>query len=490
MTSTPAKRGALAGLALPMLMASLGTSIANVGLPSMGEAFAASFEEVQWIVLAYLLASTTLVVGAGRLGDIAGRRRLLLAGLVIFTLASALCAAAPSVTLLVAGRALQGLGAAFMLALSMALVGEAVPQARTGSAMGLLGTMSAVGTALGPTLGGVLVASFGWRALFLVNLPLGLLAVLLAYRHLPPDRARQAGDVHFDALGTSLLGLALGAYALALTVGRDGFSTLNTALVAAALLAAGLFLRVEGRAAVPLLRLEMLRQRALGAGLGMSLLVSTVMMTTLVVGPFLLSQGLGLTTALVGLTMSVGPLVAAVAGVPAGRLVDRLGDQAVIMLGLVLAASGAALLAVMPGPFGTAGYAGPLVVLTAGYALFQTANNTAVMRGVSQEQRGVVSGMLSLSRNLGLVTGASAMGAVFAWARTARGEAASPAGAAVAGAQLAFGAASLLIIAALAIALASRGKVLRDAARSDRHGERRETVLGAGDGGGGQAGGN
>ena len=161
---------ALASLSLPMLLSTLGISIANVGLPTLAQAFGASFQQVQWVVLAYLLAITTLVVSAGRLGDIIGRRRLLLAGLSLFTLASVLCGFAPTLWLLVAARAAQGLGAAVMMALAMALVGETVPKARTGSAMGLLGTMSAVGTALGPTLGGVLIA-------LLVLAPEGLAAI-------------------------------------------------------------------------------------------------------------------------------------------------------------------------------------------------------------------------------------------------------------------------------------------------------------------------
>ena len=171
-----------------MLLSSLGTSIANVGLPTFAEAFSASFQDVQWIVLAYLLAITTLIVSVGRLGDITGRRRLLLAGIVLFTVASVLCGVAPTLWLLIAARAAQGLGAAIMMALTMAFVGETVPKARTGSAMGLLGTMSAIGTALGPSLGGVLIAGLGWRAIFLVNVPLGILTFLLAHRYLPVDR--------------------------------------------------------------------------------------------------------------------------------------------------------------------------------------------------------------------------------------------------------------------------------------------------------------
>src|SRR5258708_39592114 len=125
---TPSVRGALASLSLSMLLSSLGTSIANVGLPTMARAFNASFQDVQWIVLAYLLAITTLIVSVGRLGDITGRRRLLLAGIILFTMASTLCGVAPALWLLIAARAAQGLGAAIMMALTMALVGETVPK--------------------------------------------------------------------------------------------------------------------------------------------------------------------------------------------------------------------------------------------------------------------------------------------------------------------------------------------------------------------------
>lgn len=131
-----------------MLLSSLGTSVANVALPKLAQAFTASFQEVQWVVLAYLLAVTVPIVSVGRLGDIIGRRRLLLSGIFLFTAASVLCGMAGSLWILTAARALQGLGAAVMMALTVAFVGDAAPEARTGTAMGLLGTMSSVGTAL------------------------------------------------------------------------------------------------------------------------------------------------------------------------------------------------------------------------------------------------------------------------------------------------------------------------------------------------------
>lgn len=450
---TPSVRWALASLSLSMLLSSLGTSIANVGLPTLAQAFDASFQAVQWIVIAYLLAITTLIVSVGRLGDIAGRRRLLLAGIFLFTAASVLCGVAPTLWLLIAARAVQGLGAAIMMALTMAFVGETVPKAKTGSAMGLLGTMSAIGTALGPSLGGVLIAALGWRAIFLVNVPLGLMTLVLAHRHLPVDRPGPKTDrAGFDRTGTLLLALTLAAYALAMTLGRGSFGSLNIGLLLAAVFGVGLFVRAEARAASPLIRLAMFGDPVLSASLAMSALVSTVMMATLVVGPFYLSRSLGLAPALVGLVLSVGPLVAALTGVPAGRIADRFGAQHMTVAGLIAMAASSFILSMLPASLGIAGYIAPLVVITAGYALFQTANNTAVMTDVLPEQRGVISGLLSLSRNLGLITGASVMGAVFALAATTSDITTAPAEAVATGMQITFAAAALLIGIALAIA--------------------------------------
>jgi MFS family permease len=182
------------------------------------------------------------------------------------------------------------------------------------------------------------------------------------------------------------------------------------------------------------------------------------MMATLVVGPFYLARGLGLKTALVGLVLSAGPLVAALAGVPAGRLVDRFGAQRMTSIGLAGIAVGAAVLAMLPARFGVAGYIAPIVVMTAGYALFQAANNTVIMTGIRAEQRGVISGMLSLARNLGLITGASVMGAVFAVASATSDITTALPDAIATGMRSTFAAAAIMILAALAIASGSRAR--------------------------------
>jgi EmrB/QacA subfamily drug resistance transporter len=446
-----------------MLLSSLSTSIANVGLPTLARAFTASFQEVQWIVIAYLLAITTLIVTVGRLGDIIGRRRLLLAGIFLFTVASVLCGVAPALWLLIAARAVQGLGAAIMMALTMAFVGETVPKAQTGRAIGLLGTMSATGTALGPSLGGVLIAVFGWQAMFLVNVPLGILTFLLAHRYLPVDQRGPAADrAVFDHVGTVLLALTLAAYALAMTLGQSSFNPLNMALLVVAVIGVGLFVLAEARAASPLVQLAMFRDPMLSASLAMSTLVSTVMMATLVVGPFYLSRSFGLDAGLVGLVMSVGPFAAALTAVPAGRLADRFGAPRMAIVGLIGIAAGSFMLSIVPALPGLSGYLVPIVVMTVSYALFQTANNTAVMTDVRPDRRGVISGMLNLSRNLGLITGASVMGAVFALASatiditTARPEAVAT------GMRSTFAVAAILIVVALTIGIGTYRRTLRD----------------------------
>jgi MFS family permease len=262
---TPAVRWALASLSLSMLMPSLDTSIANAGLPTLAHAFNASFQEVQWIILAYLLAISTLIVSVGRLGDIVGRRRLLLFGIALFTMASLLCGVAPMLPLLIAARAAQGLGAAVMMALTLAMVGETVPQAKTGSAMGLLGTMSAIGTTLGPSLGGILIAGLGWRMIFLVNVPLGMLNLFLAHRYLPVDSGKVKTEQRagFDSIGTLLLAGTLAAYALAMTIGRGHFGPLNMVPLLAAVCGVGFFILAEARVASPLIRLAMFRDPVL-----------------------------------------------------------------------------------------------------------------------------------------------------------------------------------------------------------------------------------
>lgn len=452
---TPAlRRWMLASLALSMLLGAFGISIANVALPSLALSFAVPMEQVQWVVLGYLLALTVTVVAAGRLGDVIGRRRGLLAGLAIFTLASLACGLAPGLPGLVAARVMQGVGAAFLMALTVSLVRDILPKEQTGRAMGLLGTMSAIGTALGPSLGGALIAWADWRAVFLVLVPIGGLTFLLSLKCLPAQETR-AGDAGLDPAGTGLLGLTLVAYALALT---GGFGPEKLMLLMLAVLGAAAFLRVEARMRCPLVPPALLRDAGLRASLIMNVLVSTVMMATLVVGPFVLAFGLGLSEVGVGLVLATGPAVAALSGVPAGRLTDRFGGRAMLLAGLAQICVGATALALLPGFWGVTGYIAALVMLTPGFQLFLAANNTLVMNEARDDQRGVVSGLLNLSRSIGFITGASLMGTIFAHAVGVTDLTEAPVAAIFAGLRLSFGLAVGFAFVALWLAL-WRGRV-------------------------------
>ena len=424
----------LASLSLSALLSSLGTSIANVALPALAQAFHAPLPAVQWVVLAYLLGVSSLAVAAGRLGDLVGRKRLLLAGIAMFGLGAGLCAAAPSLPLLIAARLLQGAGAAAMMALTMAAVKDMLPAARTGSAMGMLGTVSAAGTALGPSLGGVLVAGFGWPAVFLLQAGCGLAAFACAARFLPADLPRQAKP-RFDHAGTLLLAFALTAFALA-TTGAAGQRGLFLALAAGGAI---LFVHVERCGVAPLVEPALFRDPVISAGVVMSMLATAVVMATLVVGPFYLTGVLGLEAGKMGLVMAAGPVAAALAGLPAGRAVDRLGARWSLLAGLAGMVAGACLLWTLP-PSSPAAWVVSIAVLTAGYALFQAANNTAVMSAAAAERRGLVSGLLNLSRNLGLIGGAAGMSAVFMNVAADGGEAAL-----VAGFRSCFGLAAVLL---------------------------------------------
>ncbi|MCJ8143389.1 MFS transporter [Ancylobacter sp. A5.8] len=394
-----AQAGIAVTLALAMLLAALGTSIANIALPALAEAFSAPFAQVQAVVVAYLAALTVCVVIAGRLGDRRGLKPMLVAGLAVFAVASLLCAVAPNLPLLIGARALQGIGAAFLMTLAMALMRQTANEARVGRAMGLLGTVSALGTALGPSLGGLLIPVTGWRGIFWVQVPLVILALILAITMLPAD---------------------------------------------------------PGKEKAPSVSLWSVMSRSLAPNLLVNGVVAAVMMTTLVVGPFYLGIGLGLTAPQVGFIMAVGPVISIFSGVPSGRLVDAWGSGRMLAIGLGLLATGAFLLAFLPNGIGVAGYVLSIIVLTPGYQLFQAANNTAALADISEDRRGTISGLLGLSRNIGLIAGASAMGAVFAFGVGTEEFARASTSAIASGMRLTFLLAGAMMLAAIAVAMVHR----------------------------------
>ncbi|MBY6161120.1 MFS transporter [Mameliella alba] len=417
MNNTPperASRSVLAALAAASLTASLGISIASVLLPTLTRSFGVTVSEAQWVVLAYLMSVTVTIVSAGRLGDLFGHRRVMISGLALFIAASVTSAAAPNLGLLIMGRALQGVGGAILIALPMSVARDLVPPGQLGMAMGLLGTTSAAGTALGPSFGGLVLAWSDWRMAFWFLAGFAALALALVLLAVWRDGSRpRAGLRSLDIPGTAVLIVALLTYSLATSGGATGVPLSPGVLMAVALTATVLFVAVERHASAPLVPMEVLLDRRTASGFVMNILVGTVMMATLVVGPFYLTFSLGLGEAVVGMVLAVGPVVGALFGVPAGRLTDRYGARRVMLGGLAQTVLGLVCLAFLPRLFGVGGYVVALTVLTPAFQMFLAANNTAVMAGASKEQRGRLSGLLGLSRNLGLMTGASSMSTFF-----------------------------------------------------------------------------
>lgn len=442
-------RLALASLSLTTLMASLDTSIANSGLPAISKALHTSFQGGQWIVLAYLLTVTSFVVPAGRAADFFGRRRLLIIGIATFTVASVACGFAPTIEWLIAARAIQGLGAALMMALTLAMAKEVAAEEKAGSTIGLLGTMSAIGTALGPTLGGLLIATSGWPAIYLVNLPIGILNLTLVFRAFRPDASTMPQEWRsFGLPSVAILATALLAYSVSMTVERGAW---GLALFGIAIVLIFAFGRIDRRQPSPLLNSKILNQAGIAGGLIAGGLVSAVIMSTIVVGPFYLSQALHLNAIQAGLVLSIGPIVVALTGLPAGCLADRIGAQTVNRIGLFQLAFGCVVMATIPFLESIAAYLVALIIITSGYAFFQTSNNTMVMSAVPNEDRGIVSGGLNLARNLGLITGTSVMGAIYS-AILHLGLPTDIAGASGQGLRATFIAATFLILLSLAVA--------------------------------------
>jgi len=404
----------LIGLCLGVFMFTLDASIVNVALPTLVAAFHTTFSTIQWVVLAYLLIATALVMVAARMGDIRGKKQAYLAGLAIFTLGSLLCGLSPSAGWLIAFRALQALGAVFVSALGAAIVGEMFGVTERGRALGMIGSAVLLGVALGPSVGGFIIELAGWRWMFLVNIPVGLAAMWVVYRFVPLIPGRPAAAA-LDWPGTLLACIMLGGLALGLTWGqRDGFGTpLVVGLLAIAVAGFAGFLYVEARAASPILDLRVFRNKPFATGLLMGYLVFLVLGGTGFLQPFFLEVIARFPTAKVGLLLAVAPIVGGVTAPMGGALADRVGARGVTLIGLLLVVFGCALFAGIDEHVSALGFALRVAPVGLGMGLFNAANNSSVLNAVPRDQLGIASALLSLMRTLGQTTGVPVIASIF-----------------------------------------------------------------------------
>jgi EmrB/QacA subfamily drug resistance transporter len=400
-------RLAVATVCIGACMGQLDASIVTVALPTIQREFHQGVSVVAWVGLAYLVALVSTVAAFGRLSDLLGRKLIYLYGFLVFIVGSALCAVAPSIDLLIAFRVLQGLGAAMLQANSVAIIALAVPRERLGRAIGVQGAAQALGLAAGPAIGGLLLALGGWRLLFLVNVPAGIVAFGLGWFLLPRSTELQRGQ-RFDRAGLALLVPAIAVTLYVLTLGGSHVGGPDAAVllggVAIALIVA--FCIHERRAPSPLIGLELLRDRDVTSGLVGALCSYVVLFGVLLAAPFFLERGLGLGVAAAGVALAAMPLAMVLTAAIAGRLCERVPARRLAVSGMTLCTAVLLVVAIAHGGVGT--LVVELAVLGVGIGLFTPSNNTSVMRAAPRARAGEASGLLNMGRGMGTAVGLAA----------------------------------------------------------------------------------
>ncbi len=433
-----------------IFLATIDGSIVNVALPTLSTALGADFATVQWVVLSYLLTITTLLAVVGRLADMYGRKRLYNSGFVVFTIGSLLCGLSPSVGWLIGFRVLQGIGAALILALGLALVTEAFPPQERGRALGIAGSIVSIGIVTGPTLGGVIIENLSWHWIFFVNVPIGILGTYLVWRNIPATRP--PGGQAFDFGGAATLCLGMLGILLGLTTGQqEGF----TSPQALGLFAFGIFfllalVYIQRRHPQPIIDPVLFRNRLFTINLITGLLVFIGLGSGVLI-PFYLETVLGYDVQQVGLLLAVVPVALGIVSPISGVLSDRMGSRPISALGLAVTMLGYLGLSTLSTETTAVGFMLRYGLIGIGVGLFQSPNNSAMMGTAPRERLGVASGILAMTRNLGQTVGIAALGAL--WSGLVFGAAGGPVAGGATAAPLAAQAAGLagvsLVIAGL-----------------------------------------
>lgn len=405
----------LAASALGAFLATVMATSVNVILPSLVRAFATDFAVVQWVVLSFLLANTTLLPIIGRLADVLGKKSLFVSGFAVFVSGSLLCSLSPSIAALIGFRIVQGIGAGMLTALGFALITEVFPAQERGKAIGINGAVLSSGVVIGPTIGGFLVDVLSWRLVFALGIPIGLFGMLLAWWFVPASPPA-AKSLRFDIAGSLSLALALLSLLLGLTTGqRRGFDDgLVWGLFVASALIMLYFVWLELHHEDPLLDLRLFRSSALSIGLSTGLVVFICIAGTIFLMPFYLENVLGYPPQRVGLLMAVTPIVLVIMAPISGSLSDRFGSRPVTTAGLFFLLIGYGSISSLSENTTALGYILRFLPVGLGMGTFQAPNNSAIMGSVPRGRAGVAGGLLTMTRTLGQTAGISVLGAIWA----------------------------------------------------------------------------
>ena len=387
----------------------------NIALPTIAEHFQTDIPSVQWVVIAYALSISALLLPMGKLADMVGYKRVYIAGSLVLIIGATLAGSANNLSILILFRVLQGVGGAMTQGTGMAMIASTFPASERGKAIGLLMTVVGTGAVAGPAMGGVLVDTLNWRYVFFLNIPLGLLGVAASLILLKGGRGSQAGlGRRFDWLGASLSAAALVALLLVVSNGHKTGWTSPVILAAAAGVAALIvsFIWWELHTSDPMLDLRLFQRRTFSFGSSAAFLTFLGASGVLFLMPFYLQGVLGYSPSKAGLVVVPAALCMAVLGPISGQLSDRYGWRIFTVGGLALSVTGLFILSRVTVDSSLALVLPALVLLSSGNGIFYSPNSSSILSAVGQEQFGVVSGLLNLIRNAANVTSVAGATAV------------------------------------------------------------------------------
>ena len=401
---------AYCAIAVGMFLTVMDQSGVNIALPRIADQFSADIPTVQWITLGYVLATSALLMPMGRLSDMIGRKRVYMVGFVIFMAAAVLGGTGQTFSVLVIAKVIQGIGSAAIQANGMAVIIEVFPQRERGRALGLYMTVIGIGSVSGPILGGLLVSSLGWRAIFFASVPVGMLALILAavvLRGRTPDQTAGAGMASFDWLGAFLSSSALISFLLGLTNAHRlgwGSPVIVTGFVLGIALVIG-FIWWEHRANQPMLDLGFFRRSSFSMGVAARFVSFLAGSAVYFLMPFYLMQGLGYPASVAGLLMVPSSICMAIMGPISGRISDRIGTRRPAVVGMALSTSAMFVFSRLTVNSPAIHIIIGMILSGMGMGTFSSANTSAVMSSMGKREYGIASAFMNLTRTAANVTG-------------------------------------------------------------------------------------
>ncbi len=388
-------------------------STVTVALPRIGKEMGVSVEHAEWVMLSFLLSVTVLLLIAGRLGDLVGHNQVYLYGFAILSVTSLMCGLSYSLEFLVAARAFQGIGGAMVMATGPALLTTTFPSSQRGRALGILSTSTYIGLTAGPMIAGFIIGRFGWRWIFYINIPVAVVVIASGIIFLPAYK--KADRVSFDLPGTLSMATGMVLFLMAVAEGSQwGWSSMK--VIAPGLVGMGLlilFVVIENKKAQPLLNIHLFRSRVFSGAVLAALCNYISLFIPIILMPYYLLEGLGISPSMTGMLLSVQPLVMALVASPSGWLSDKIGTRFLSFSGMIILAAGLFGLSSIAADTSRYMVAIWLGMIGLGTGVFISPNTSALMGSAAKSQQGTAGGVMSVARNLGMMIGVATATAIF-----------------------------------------------------------------------------